>query len=127
MADPALPRERLQALEDDLAEPVADGDLEALGSLRRVVESLYAPTLDLPADRALNGAHVVLLLRRDERVRVTDGVRMVMHHMLFSEDLEPTLPLHAPMTAAELYAYAERNEIFISDHGVCAGPRAMMK
>ena len=59
--------------------------------------------------------------------RVTDGVRMVMHHMLFSEDLEPTLPLHAPMTAAELYAYAERNDIFISDHGVCAGPRAMIE
>jgi hypothetical protein len=59
--------------------------------------------------------------------RVTDGVRMVMHHMLFSEDLEPTLPLHAPMTATELYAYAERNDIFISDHGVCAGPRAMIE
>jgi hypothetical protein len=81
-----------------------------------------------------------LMLREQERVangdlhpvlscmyRVTDGVRMVMHHMLFSEDLEPTLPLHAPMTAAELYAYAERNDIFISDHGVCAGPRAMIE
>lgn len=81
-----------------------------------------------------------LMLREQDRVpngeldpvlssmyRVTDGVRMVMHHMLFSEDLEPALPLHAPMTAAELYAYAERNDIFISDHGVCAGPRAMIE
>ena len=75
-------------------------------------------------DRVPNGElHPVLSCM----YRVTDGVRMVMHHMLFSEDLEPTLPLHAPMTAAELYAYAERNEIFISDHGVCAGPRAMIE
>jgi hypothetical protein len=75
-------------------------------------------------DRVPNGdLHPVLSCM----YRVTDGVRMVMHHMLFSEDLEPTLPLHAPMTAAELYAYAERNEIFISDHGVCAGPRAMIE
>jgi len=75
-------------------------------------------------DRVANGdLHPVLSCM----YRVTDGVRMVMHHMLFSENLESTLPLHAPMTAAELYAFAERNEIFISDHGVCAGPRAMIE
>ena len=31
------------------------------------------------------------------------------------------------MTSAEIYAYAERNNVFHSDHGVCAGPRAMIE
>jgi hypothetical protein len=31
------------------------------------------------------------------------------------------------MTSAEIYAYAERNNVFLSDYGVCAGPRAMIE
>ncbi|HEY0683276.1 MAG TPA: hypothetical protein VGD45_13165 [Steroidobacter sp.] len=97
------------------------GDLHCLSAL---VLSIPSYLMLRTRDRVENGQlHPVL----SSMYRVTDGVRMVMHHMLFSEDLEPTLPLHAPMTSAELYAYAERNNIFISDHGVCAGPRAMIE
>lgn len=97
------------------------GDLHCLSAL---VLSIPTYLMLREQDRVPNGElHPVL----SSMYRVTDGVRMVMHHMLFSEDIEATLPLHAPMTAAELYAYAERNEIFIAEHGVCAGPRAMIE
>ncbi len=59
--------------------------------------------------------------------RVTDGVRMTMHQMLFVPVGEPTLSPDAPMTSAEIYAYAERNYSFHSEHGVCAGPQVMIE
>jgi len=59
--------------------------------------------------------------------RVTDGLRMVMHQMLFVPFREPTLSPDTPITSAEAYAYAERNESFHSEHGVCAGPQAMVE
>lgn len=59
--------------------------------------------------------------------RVTDGLRMVMHQMLFVPIGEPTLAPDAPMSAAEVFAYAERNYSFHSEHGVCAGPRSMVE
>jgi hypothetical protein len=59
--------------------------------------------------------------------RVTDGVRMTMHQMLFVPIGEPTLPPDTPMTAAEIYEYAERNYSFHSEHGVCAGPKSMVE
>jgi hypothetical protein len=59
--------------------------------------------------------------------RVTDGARMTMHRMLFTSNGEPARPADSPITAAEAYAYAERNTAFLSDHGVCAGPRAMIE
>ena len=59
--------------------------------------------------------------------RVTDGVRMTMHQMLFVPIGEPTLPPETPMTAAEIYEYAERNYSFHSEHGVCAGPKSMVE
>ncbi len=31
------------------------------------------------------------------------------------------------MTSAEIYAYADRNAVFLSDFGVCAGPKAMIE
>ncbi|WP_395700532.1 hypothetical protein [Aquabacterium sp.] len=58
--------------------------------------------------------------------RVTDGLRMVMHQMLFVPIGEPTLPPQAAMSRAEILAYAERNYAFHSEHGVCAGPQAMI-
>jgi hypothetical protein len=97
------------------------GDLQRLTSL----------VLTLPA---------YLLMRADNRVdngtlhpvfssmfRVTDGVRMTMHRMLFTSDNEPTRPPETPITSADVYAYAERNTVFLSDHGVCAGPKAMIE
>lgn len=59
--------------------------------------------------------------------RVTDGLRMTMHQMLFVPLGEPTRRPDAPITGAEVYAYAERNHSFHSDHGVCGGPRAMIE
>ncbi len=58
--------------------------------------------------------------------RVTDGLRMVMHQMLFVPISEPTLAPDAPMDAVGILAYAERNQSFHSEHGVCAGPQAMV-
>ncbi len=79
------------------------------------------------------------LMRREGRVghgeldpvlssmfRVTDGLRMTMHDMLFVPFGEPTRKPATPITAAEVHAYAERAFSLHSEHGVCAGPRAMI-
>ncbi len=98
-----------------------------LGHLQR----LSALVLTLPA---------YLLMRSERRVdnnqlhpvlssmfRITDGVRMAVHSMLFMPNLEPTLAPDTPISSAELHAYVERNNLFHSDHGVCAGPKAMIE
>jgi hypothetical protein len=59
--------------------------------------------------------------------RVTDGLRMTMHQMLFVPIGEPALPPDTPMTSSEVFAYAERNYSFYGDHGVCAGPQIMIE
>jgi hypothetical protein len=59
--------------------------------------------------------------------RLTDGLRMLMHHMLFVPFGEPTRSGLTPMTGAEAHAYAERNYSFHTEHGVCAGPPAMVE
>lgn len=59
--------------------------------------------------------------------RVTDGVRMTMHQMLFIPIGEPTTQPDASVTTRDILDYAERNYSFHSEHGVCAGPRAMME
>ena len=59
--------------------------------------------------------------------RVTDGVRMTMHQMLFIPIGEPTTQPDAPVTRQEILDYAERNYSFHSEFGVCAGPRAMIE
>lgn len=95
------------------------------------LERLSTQVLALPAflmmqthDRIENGhLHPVL----SSMFRVTDGIRMTMHYMLFIAVDEPTLPPDSPMTSNEIYAYAERNAVFISDYGVCAGPKAMIE
>ena len=97
------------------------GDLERLSAL---VLTVPAYLLMHTQQRVENGAlHPVL----SSMFRVTDGVRMTMHQMLFLPVFEPTLPPDAPMTSAEIYAYAERNYGFYSAHGVCAAPKAMIE
>lgn len=94
------------------------------------LERLSTAVLALPAYQ---------LMRRENRVengrlhpvlssmfRVTDGLRMTMHHMLFIPFGEPTRRPDTPMTGAEVHAYAERSFSFHSEHGVCAGPKAMI-
>ncbi|MBL0423537.1 hypothetical protein [Ramlibacter alkalitolerans] len=58
--------------------------------------------------------------------RVTDGLRMTTHQMLFLPVVEATLSPDTPVTAAEIHAYAERNYSLHSTQGVCAGPTAMI-
>ncbi len=95
------------------------------------LERLATAVLALPAWQ---------LMRREGRVdngrlhpvlssmfRVTDGLRMTMHDMLFIPFGEPTRKPGTPMTAAEVYAFAERSFAFHSEHGVCAGPKAMVE
>jgi hypothetical protein len=58
--------------------------------------------------------------------RITDGIRMTTHEMLFLSDERTRDPSEA-VTAEELYGFAERNGTFLSDAGVCAGPKAMIE
>jgi hypothetical protein len=57
--------------------------------------------------------------------RVTDGVRMATHDLLFLS-AERTRAPDEPFSAAELYGFTERNGLFLSEYGVCAGPKAMI-
>jgi hypothetical protein len=59
--------------------------------------------------------------------RVTDGLRMTMHQMLFTPFGEPTRSPSTPMTGSEVFAYAERNHSLHTEHGVCAGPQFMIE
>ncbi len=96
------------------------GDLERLSSL---VLAVPAFLLMRSVNRIPNGELDPVL---STIFRVTDGVRMTMHDMLFIHALEPTTPPDAPMTSTALYDYAERNFVFHSEYGVCAGPKAMI-
>ncbi|HET9638416.1 MAG TPA: hypothetical protein VFP12_04340 [Allosphingosinicella sp.] len=58
--------------------------------------------------------------------RLTDGLRMLMHHMLFVPFHEPTRSGTTPMTGFEAHQYAERNYSFHTGQGVCAGPPSMV-
>ncbi|HEX3481897.1 MAG TPA: hypothetical protein VHT91_43085 [Kofleriaceae bacterium] len=57
--------------------------------------------------------------------RVIDGIRMTTHDMLFLS-AERTRHPDEPITAAELHGFAERNGLFLSEYGVCAGPRHLI-
>jgi hypothetical protein len=58
--------------------------------------------------------------------RITDGVRMTTHLMLFLSD-ERTRAPDERTTATDLYDFTERNNLFISTHGVCSGPRTLIE
>ena len=97
------------------------GHLERLSAL---VLALPAYMLMRSEGKVDNGSlHPVL----SNMFRVTDGVRMTMHQMLFLPVAETTLTPDAPITSKEIYQYAERNYVFQSAHGVCAGPKAMIE
>jgi len=97
------------------------GGLEALSTL-----VLAVPTYQLMRTQDLieNGQlHPALA----SMFRVTDGLRMVTHQMIFVPVGEPTLAVNAPMTSTEIYEYSERNYAFSSEYGVCAGSKAMIE
>ena len=86
---------------------------------------LAVPTYQLARQqgRVSNGQlHPVL----SNMFRVTDGVRLTTHHMLFVPVSEATTTPDTPVTAHDIHAYAERNYSLHSDHGVCAGPGNMI-
>ena len=98
------------------------GDLQRLATLVLAVPGYL---LMRSRDRVENGQlHPVLSCM----FRVTDGVRMTTLEMLYrSESYEPIRMPDEPMTSAEIYAYAERNQLFHSSYGVCAGPKTMIE
>lgn len=57
--------------------------------------------------------------------RVIDGIRMTTHDMLFLS-AERTRHPDEPITAGELHGFAERNGLFLSEYGVCAGPKHLI-
>jgi hypothetical protein len=96
------------------------GDIE-----RMTVCVLALPTYQLMRveNRVENGKlHPAL----SSAFRLTDGLRMLMHHMLFVPFGEPTRSGTTPMTGFEAHQYAERNHSFHTGQGVCAGPPSMV-
>jgi hypothetical protein len=95
------------------------------------VERLTACALALPSllllDCAAPVANGALHPALSNLFRVVDGVRLVVHQILFVPVHEAMQRADAPITAEALLAYAERNQAFHSDHGVCAGPRFMVE
>jgi hypothetical protein len=56
--------------------------------------------------------------------RITDGIRMVTHDMIFS--IEHTQAADQAMSARALFDYAEKYGAMIGDTGVCAGPNHLI-
>jgi len=57
--------------------------------------------------------------------RITDGIRMTTHHMLFAPD--PTHRADELLSGDELFAYAERYNLLLGETGVCAGPAHLIR
>src|SRR5262249_54166647 len=101
----------------------ADGEPWRIGDLHTFASAVVA----LPAFALMRGGgtspqpalHPVL----SSLFRVTDGIRMVTHDMMFPTDEPPRDP-SLRVSADDLYGFVERNGTFIGDFGVCAGPRA---
>lgn len=96
------------------------GDVECLSTL-----VLAVPTYALmrAEHRLRNGElHPVL----SSMFRVTDGLRMATHQMLFVPVGEDTMAPDTVVTGRNVHEYAERNASFHANHGVCAGPQAMI-
>jgi hypothetical protein len=96
------------------------GDVEGLSTL---VLAVATYPLVRQHDKVKKGQlHPVLA----SMLRVSDGLRLTAHQMLFLPLNEPTLPPGAVVTGAVIQAYAERNETFHSAQGVCALPTTMI-
>lgn len=94
--------------------------VERLATLVLAVPTFQLMRQDLPAAEPLHPALASLF-------RVTDGLRMATHQMMFVPVGEPALPPDTPVTAETIHDYAERNYSFHSDTGVCSGPAAMIR
>lgn len=97
------------------------GDLERLSTAVLALPSYMVLRCDDPV--ANGDLHPVL----SNLFRVTDGLRMTMHQMLFVPFHERMRTPDEKVSAAEVYAYAERNYSFHSPGSVCAGPQFMIE
>jgi hypothetical protein len=97
------------------------GDLERLSTAVLALPSYMVLRCN---DPVVNGdLHPVL----SNLFRVTDGLRMTMHQMLFVPFHERMRTPDEKVSAVEVYAYAERNYSFHSPGAVCAGPQFMIE
>ncbi len=105
----------------DAADGWTVGRVERLATL-----VLALPTYQLVrCDRPLENGQLHPVL--SSLFRVTDGLRMTMHQMLFVPIGEPALSPDAPLTSEQIFEYAERNYSFHSETGVCGGPKHMIQ
>ena len=105
----------------DAAEGWTVGRVERLATL-----VLSVPTYQIVrCDRPLESGELHPAL--SSLFRVTDGLRMTMHQMLFVPIGEPTMSPDAPVTSEQIFEYAERNYSFHSETGVCGGPKHMIQ
>jgi hypothetical protein len=94
------------------------GDLHGFSA---VVLSVVGHALVRGEDPIANGELSPVL---SSLYRLTDGVRMVTHNMLVPS--EESLPHDTVLTRDDLFMYAERNNSFLSEYGVCAGPKTFI-
>jgi hypothetical protein len=113
---------RIQRVDRWLAAPDAVDEVAALACRRdvAVLETIYSCGLRISELCGL----VAQDIDWDERLLRVRGKGKKERLLPIGE---PALPPDAPMASAEIYAYAERNYSFHSDHGVCAGPRVMIE
>jgi hypothetical protein len=97
------------------------GRVERLAALVLSVPTYQLARLDRPVESGQ--LHPVL----SSLFRVTDGLRMTMHQMLFVPIGEPTLSPDDRLTSEQIFDYAERNFSFYSETGVCGGPKHMIQ
>lgn len=95
------------------------------------IERLAVAVLAVPTWLMVNRRHPLpngqLPAALSSLFRVTDGLRMVVHQMLFVPVGERVRLPGEVVSAAAIYDYAERNHAFHSEHAVCAGPQAMVE
>jgi hypothetical protein len=95
------------------------------------IERLSVAVLAVPTWLMVNRRHALpngqLPAVLSSLFRVTDGLRMVVHQMLFVPVGERVRRSDEVVDAATIYDYAERNHAFHSEHAVCAGPQAMVE
>lgn len=97
------------------------GSVEALATLVLAVTTYQFMR---PGKRVQNGElHPAL----SSMFRVTDGLRLVTHQMIFIPFGEPTVSPYKPLSTQEVFDYAERNFSFTDEYGVCAGPKNMIE
>lgn len=98
-----------------------------VGRVERLATLVLAvPTFQLMANSSAS-ATSTLHPALSSLFRVTDGLRMTMHQMLFVPIGEPARHPDAIVTPESIFEYAERNYSFHSETGVCAGPGHMIQ